>query len=327
MISAREVRGALSNPNELVGRLGLADGAVKQQGGRGVIIRCPVHEDSKPSCSVTVGQDGTVRFKCFACDASGDALGLIAAAKGLNIATDFARVVDEAAALTGYVDWQAVEQTRRELPKPKPPKQLSPDEVDAFWSSLSPVLDDEEVCQWLREDRALDPEAIELWDLARVLPAGASAPPWAPSWGSRGHRLILQTWNAHGLLSGVRGRYVGKGKALAPFGVSSKGLMLADGLGVQLLQAGQWPEWCTRQMLIVTEGEPDFLTWATRFSDADEQAPAVWGIPGSGAWTKEIGDRVPSGSQVVIRTDDDEQGNKYAAEILSQLSGRCEVFR
>lgn len=33
--------------------------------GRGFILRCPAHEDRKPSLSVSIGTDGRVLLKCF----------------------------------------------------------------------------------------------------------------------------------------------------------------------------------------------------------------------------------------------------------------------
>jgi hypothetical protein len=76
----------------------------------------------------------------------------------------------------------------------------------------------------------------------------------------------------------------------------------------------------------VAEGEPDFLTWATRFSDADEAAPAVLGVV-SGSWTTCIADRMPDGARMIVRTDHDEPGEKYAHTIQMTLRGRCTVLR
>ena len=75
---------------------------------------------------------------------------------------------------------------------------------------------------------------------------------------------------------------------------------------------------------LVVEGEPDFLTWATRFSDANETAPGVIGV-GSGAWSKGLADRIPDRARVIVRTHDDRAGQKYAAEVIDTLGARCDV--
>ncbi len=76
---AQDLRSRLNNPRLLVAVLGLEDGSKSQAGG--VIIRCPFHDERNASCSVTVGPDGTIRFRCHSCDATGDAFHLIAKAK------------------------------------------------------------------------------------------------------------------------------------------------------------------------------------------------------------------------------------------------------
>ena len=80
--------------------------------------------------------------------------------------------------------------------------------------------------------------------------------------------------------------------------------------------------------IVIAEGGPDFITWAVESSDADEDAPAVFGI-GSGAWTPEHAARVPDGYIVTIATHDDEAGDRkrvaVAKKFLSDfgLSAEC----
>jgi hypothetical protein len=75
---------------------------------------------------------------------------------------------------------------------------------------------------------------------------------------------------------------------------------------------------------VIREGVPDFLTWATRWGDAAEGAPAVIGFI-SGSWTPEIAGRVPSGTGVVIRAHADDAGAKYARHIAGSIDARCTV--
>jgi len=98
-ITSTEVRQALDDPRALCDRLGLSRRARRQRGG--IMILCPWHEEKTPSCSVRVGQDGTVAVHCHGCGASGDALSLVAAARRLDVRRDFPAVLAEAAQIAG----------------------------------------------------------------------------------------------------------------------------------------------------------------------------------------------------------------------------------
>lgn len=76
--------------------------------------------------------------------------------------------------------------------------------------------------------------------------------------------------------------------------------------------------------LIVVEGEPDYLTWAGRCEG--QRMTAVLGIT-SGAWTPDLAARIPNGSRVIVRTDLDDTGNKYAEAIRASLMPRCKILR
>jgi hypothetical protein len=78
--------------------------------------------------------------------------------------------------------------------------------------------------------------------------------------------------------------------------------------------------------VFVVEGAPDFLTWAARYGDAAEGAPAIIGVI-AGSWTEAIAGRIPSGCRVLVMTHNDPAGDKYAAAIINSLLGHCSVFR
>lgn len=103
----RELRRRLSDPARIVHALGLGKGARVQP--RGIMVRCPVHDDSTASCSVRVAKDGTIQARCHGCQWSGDVLGLIAVVRGLDPGRDFRRVIEEAARLAGVT----LRETRR----------------------------------------------------------------------------------------------------------------------------------------------------------------------------------------------------------------------
>lgn len=98
---ARAVRAALTDPWRLCRALGLVGGYKPQRQGRGLLIRCPAHGDRGPSCSVRVGDDGTIAVRCHGCGWSGDALSLIAIVHGLDLRKDFPGVLRQASAIAG----------------------------------------------------------------------------------------------------------------------------------------------------------------------------------------------------------------------------------
>lgn len=350
------IKQALRDPTDVCRRLGLLDGA-KRQGG-GVLIRCPVHGDRNPSCSVTRGADGTLRVRCFGCDLSGDVFSLVAAVEGLDTSRDFRRVLESAAAMAGvqleaHSGGDSAPREPRKVPPPPPPKPPPPaGDVSALWSRCVPCSADAEVAAWLRS-RGLDPAAVDRYGLARALPPDFTAPSWAcyrgdaaeaRSWAVLGYRAIFPLYNADGELTSVRARLVapidhGAPKSLPPVGYSTRGLVLACPLAVLVLQiaawrasgdtgalehaADGWPHEAERRM-VITEGEPDFLTWAARGDGA--RTFAVLGLPGSGAWTDELADRIPEGCTVIVRTDADDAGDRYAEQISASLRGRCKVL-
>jgi len=70
--------------------------------GSKIKVCCPFHGERTPSCNVDI-EDGF--FKCFGCDAKGDALKLLAGIMGKSSDRDFPEVLDRAAELLGiHVD-------------------------------------------------------------------------------------------------------------------------------------------------------------------------------------------------------------------------------
>jgi hypothetical protein len=174
-------------------------------------------------------------------------------------------------------------------------------------------------------------ETAELHDLCRALRPGQDLPRWVWSrgggWTRTGHKLLFRLWDHAGNAVSLRARCVRPEitpKSLAPGGFSVRGLVLADPLATQFL-SGFVPDWWCPREVIVLEGEPDWLLWAARQRESDEQGPAVFGIE-SGAWTASIAARVPDGTRVAVRTHDDEAGAAYAHRIVATLRGRCQIF-
>jgi hypothetical protein len=325
--AARDVRAALADPARLCGALGLKG---QRQAG-GMIICCPAHGDRTPSCSVTRGPDGTARVRCFACDFTADALGLVAAVYGLPIrGSEFRETLATAAELGGMLSLAdelrgGVASPNRERPPPptpEPERDYPPTvEVDRVWQLAGSVADDV-ACSGALVARRIDPEAVAGAHLARALVRGQELPAWArrrgQSWWHSGHRMIVRVFDASGALVGLRAWRVegdDPAKRLPPAGHRSSGLVLANRVGRGMLLGSARP-----RRLVIVEGEPDWLVWSLRTADA------VIGI-GSGWWTDEHAARVPPNCEVIIRTHADEQGERYAEHVAKTIGERCEIWR
>jgi KaiC/GvpD/RAD55 family RecA-like ATPase len=395
---ASELRKRLSDPQQLCTSLGLLEGYKPgRQAGGGLLIRCPAHGERHPSCSIRRGKDGTIQVRCFSCGFKGDALSLVATARGLDRNRQFAQVLAEAAYLAGYPlaappDGSGTRQVvppapsraapmanvaapgshvrgrlqgdgprgargdgprdgslhgdgangprgsgprgdgsgnhGREIPVEGPdyPDEL---EVAGLWAACGTVEGDEPARAYLTS-RAIDCAKVAALDLARVLPAGAEGPSWAryrgKPWGAAGFRLLIPMFDAQGVLRSLRAWHFDPQedvpKRVAPAGKSVAGLVMACPRARELLRTGRTPTSAPIDV-VVAEGEPDFLTHATRTDEAS--APAVLGVVASG-WSSAVADRLADNVRVVIRTHRDAAGDRYAADVRSSLAGRVPVF-
>jgi hypothetical protein len=294
--------------------------------------------DRRGACGIS--SDGT-RWRCFQCEARGDALDLVRHVEGRENERAWC---ERWLARPFTVRPRAPERTADERLRAAPPDVTS---VRGFLASCVPVTECNDVLRYL-ESRGTD--AVEVADrgLAFALPDGVTLPGWARwrgrPWDALGHRLIVPLVDATGNVRSVLARRVEEGespKTLFPAGHVRPGLLMACPLARLVLSAGALPEWwaadAPRLRVNVTEGDSDFLTAAVgpakgvRWGDADLYAPATLGIE-SGSWTSELAARLPVGTHVVIATDNDDAGDRYAATIASALaplvcSGRLRLGR
>lgn len=333
-----EIKRALSDPISVCKELGFLSGAkgswVRQSAG--VLIRCPVHAEKTPSCSVQRKGAGLL-WKCHGCDASGDVLDLVAAARGLSAERDFREVLVEAASVarlhTLVADLERGEQTQpRQAPptmaqdvvsepeRPYPPSE----DVDALWGKCVPVTANSEGGAFLTL-RGLDPERVFATGLVREIGVRTPLPGWASfrgqSWRDTGHLLIVPMYGHDGVMRSVRASRVVDAespKRLPPGGFRASGIVMADDLALGMLRGTWKPE-----RVVIAEGEPDFFSLATR---TGIEAHAHMGIV-SGSWTPEIAAKIPSGATVWIRTDNDAAGDRYAKSIYDSIGLRCTVKR
>ncbi|TNF32494.1 MAG: hypothetical protein EP329_09840 [Deltaproteobacteria bacterium] len=317
---------------------------------------CPMKckEGGRPTFSLNEGT-----WYCFRCDARGDAFDLVAVVDGLDVRRDFKQVVRRTADLMGlsrraFQDspWTASKQVQGAKPRetaprdPDSPCGLSLVEVDALWQVGQPLRDDTEVLAYLRSRGVSDAMLAELtvMDEARVLPPWAPLvdlrrglrPPWAQhagrAWHRTGWRLMVPLYMpgyVYDARNGggprpvtLRARWCRLDaapphglKCPTPRGSTVKGAVMANEGARIVLQYDAAP-----LDVAIAEGEIDFLCWAA------QPEWAVFGIV-AGSWTPEIAARVPSGSRVVVRTDNDPAGERYFKGIYDTIGRRCDVYR
>lgn len=295
----RDVRRRLT-PDRLMTAFSLQSGAKRQPSGW--LVRCPAHDDSTASCSLTIGDDGTTRVRCFGCDLAGDALALVAAKLGLDAQTDFARVLDEAGRACG-VDVPPIGGTSRPLAAPAPARPAVPSSAHA----LAP-LDAS-----LRSRGLLEQAVADGWHHD----AGTLAIPWR----NRAGACTTTQWRYVGPDGdttaapppGVpRYRFPPQGGASAPYGV--------ERAEVSDRAAELW----------IVEGAVDVLAVrALAALYAPSRRLAALGLPGVAAWSR-LRDAVLSLARdriVVVATDADEAGDKSAIQIAEDVKSVAALVR
>jgi len=328
----REVRQRLSRPLAVAKALGLK---VAHDGGSYALVSCPVHQESRASCSLH-RRGETLAVKCHGCEWTGDLLTLVAAVNGLDPAREFRSVLAAALDAAGMAD--DAQQVRGG--KPAPARRVVPQQADPeperdypplgdvldLWLSCIPVTEDLAAMGML-EGRRIDPATVARHDLARVIHPGAHherVPGWAKyrgrNWNLSGHRVVVPVYDAAGQMRSVRAWLV-TGEALTPkrvppVGFRASALVLANQRAQRWLRGDLSPS-----SVVLCEGEPDWLVRSITFP-----SEVIVGV-GSGSWTAEFAERVPYGSEITILTHLDSAGNRYADAIEQSVKHRAQVFR
>lgn len=339
-----EIKAALSDPTKVLEALGImGEGRARQRQAAGWLVRCPVHADRSPSCSVQ-NRGGELLWNCHACGAGGDVLALVGAVRGINLAgRGFVDAMIEAARIGGLwhivdeLEGRSTEADRRPAtpparPKPSPePERAWPEksEVDALWNACGPVSESEAATTYL-DGRGIDAARVDALELGRVLPARGALPRWASyrgaaalssTWRELGYLLIVPMFDPEGSMRSVRAWRVAAGdgpKRLPPSGHKASGLVMADTFARAMLRGERTPE-----RVVVVEGEPDHYA---RCIVTRDPRTAVLGIV-SGSWSTAFAAKLPAGARVDIRTDADDAGDRYAAEIVASVKRRCIPYR
>lgn len=328
----KDVKSLLNDPLDLCSKLGLLGGHQRQASG--VLIRCPFHGEKNPSCSVTLAKGGTIRVKCFACDAGGDALTLISQVRGLALSgPGFVDTLAEAAEIAGSIilaDEIRGGRERVAIARPEPARvrvfedeaEYPPiDDVKSLWRNAEGISLHQKIASILLS-RQIDPGAVEDAGVMRVLADCATVPRWASFRGvpwTKTHRGVIPTFDSCGDMRSVRAwRTSGDGpKRLPPAGHKAAGLVLANREAVAMLRGKSAPK-----VVYVVEGEPDFLIATTDLRPSG----AVFGV-GSGAWTPAFAKAIDRRSRVIVATHGDRAGEKYAADIFKTLEKHPYTWR
>ena len=289
-------------------------------------------------------------WRCFQCDAHGDAADFAAWHIGgarlrdlpkdrwdairdvLGLPADYQPLAMPAARPVRPVE--ALENAETSYP--------SAADVERLWEACTPVTDDAAVLAYLALRDIPGARLLAEHDCCRALPVGAWLPAWATfggrGWDRTGHRLIVPLYDWHGRLTSVLARSIDRAaqvKSVGAAGYGRRGLVMAGTYGRQVLESGPHMWWHRLEQLRVTvfEGEIDGLRAIARGEDGeltDNHELAGWRVVFgiySGGFTRDVASRIPSKSTVVLATDDDEAGDKYAAEIRERIGERCAYER
>jgi hypothetical protein len=209
--------------------------------------------------------------------------------------------------------------------KPEKPKRMTPEDLEAVEAASVPLGESEAGLIWARKRLGDAAERlVGRCDEVRVLKKGERLPSCFRGPVGRAGVVLFPTYDAEGL-AGWRARPIEPSgpKALAPSGCAVEGHVLADAGGRALLRGDlDKPD---PLVVVVVEGETDYLAWCSqdhkRFG-----IDAVLGVVNR-AWTPELGQRIPAGATVHLRTDLDEAGDDYAAAVAATLPSSVTVLR
>jgi hypothetical protein len=223
------------------------------------------------------------------------------------------------------------------LPPEPPPKYADADVVRAFVSASQSVLADPQACAYL-EQRGIDLTRVSRGRLARFIAEDAELPDeFSPPDARLGdsvprrcladadYRLLVELIDCRAQVRSLLVRRCsedGDGPKSLAFKGSRKHLLMANAAARALLaERGRPALWADAPIeVVIAEGEMDFLSAATE-AIPDGTFRAVFGVF-SGSWCMQYALAIPDDATVVIATDADTQGDKYAREIAWTLGER-----
>jgi hypothetical protein len=318
------IRAALADPRDVAARLGLLEHAKKQPGG-GLLVICPAHGDRGPSCSLTIGDDRTLRVRCFACDLAGDIFDLLAAVEGLDRRRDFRAVFVRAAELAG-IDPRSTSRAEHTAAPPLPPRAAPPGpalDPATFDRVARAILSAGRLDASAAADVACYLSARGLLDAARAdgwgalppigsvavdrheLAAAGLALPSGSDWIRPAWRLCIPWRDRDGRIVTLQRRALGNAD---PRYVLPAGRAPASPYGIERLTGGG--------RIVIVEGAIDAL--AARL--LARTRVVVLGLAGVEAWRQDWAEHM-RGRRVSLATDADAAGEQCAGRIAGDLQG------
>lgn len=303
--------------------------------------------DKRPAAGVRPDGHG---WRCFQCDASGDALDLVAlelhGRRLPELADDHGRDVrawcgrflgiDPTAKPPTLSHQERVARDRAALverltaPRPEP---AFPDRAEVLdvWTLGRPIASDLDARAWMLE-RGISPMGVDACELARIIPAGATLPPWAcsrrtgTSYAAAGWRLAVPMYDATGAMRSLRWRRLDAPIGDAPKTLASRGgaagLVMADPNGLAML-TGTMGKLEGVGGVVVLEGEADLMLASSKAWRIGGSRPALIGIV-QGSASREWTRKIPDG-WLGLATDDDEAGDGYARDVLELVAHRVRL--
>jgi DNA primase len=301
----------LADPAALARSLGIA--ARPQP--NGVVVCCPAHEDQHPSCSITLGGDGTARCRCHACGFTGDALTLIAQSEGLDVRGDFPTVLERARQLAGAAAPSTPPSARRS--KPDEAERLSAFEFDRLATFLGERGNDPAVCAWLAARHVIDGIGGDVFPVT----AATAAELWRHV-DAHAEPVTREALEASGLFRDGRLSHARNVLAIAwrdPHGRidTLQRRRLDDGRPKYVFPASRAPRWPfgierlrSGAAVVLVEGALDAMARREldRLADLDRD---VLGVPGASSWAPAWGSYL-EGREVIVASDADDAGDRAA---------------
>lgn len=206
------------------------------------------------------------------------------------------------------------------------PEHIPADQLFALWSAArsvrepqfhAPNVYDMTVPFYLAGRRWFPWQVAEL-NLLRVLPKPEAYawPTWWPKSWARTWRLIAPAYDAQGMFRSIHGRAVipSSIKTRWPLGYPA-GFLFADRRGAALLRG----DFGDTDRVVIVEGLSDMVAISLEIHDARTKC-AVLGITSGSIPT--LGKVVWPDVPIVVGTDHDAAGERYALEIVKLLDGR-----
>ncbi len=334
--------------SDVASRFGLD---VVTRGGATSAGPCPLCGDAKRHTrskdkrgALGLRPDG-IGWRCFQCDAHGDAAALAAACVlgTVRPVGDAWADVRRACAERGLceadlMDGRPAAPVRFVPPPPRvdaPPVRPKVSELLDLWTSGLPVHaaalssspGDAAAAAYVA-GRGVSLGDLALFEpaLCRILPSAGSFPSWWPaSWAARWRWAVL-AYEPNGEIGSIHARAVvdggdGEPKTRWPKGAAAGGLLFANGRGLALLRG----EASGAESVLVTEGLSDTVRAAVHFAQTGRRIAVLGVTSGAAAAFRAV--QWPAGVPCLVATDADAAGEKYAREINEALPPSVKVGR